>query len=97
MQPAIWYTTVDTDTGSGFSYTGGSAGMLTDYDNLISFSGYNPGSVYGADFYETQHNGNLYQDLVTVGSVPEPSTVVLGSIGFTLVVLWGRFRKSKSA
>ncbi len=97
MQLAIWYTVDSTNSGSGFSYTGGDSGMFADYNNLVSFAGYNPNVGYGADFYAAQHNGNLYQDLVTVGSVPEPSTVVLGSIGFTLVILWGRFRKSKSA
>ena len=71
--------------------------MQTDYNNLVSFAGYNPNVGYGANFYEAQHNGNLYQDLVTVNAVPEPSTVMLGSIGFTLVVLWGRFRNHKSA
>jgi hypothetical protein len=93
MQLAIWYT-VDYNH---FSYTGGDSGMQTDYNSLVSFAGYNPGDSYGANFYEAQHSGNLFQDIVTVDAVPEPSTVVMGSIGLTLVVVWGRFRNRKQA
>jgi hypothetical protein len=93
MQLAIWYT-VDHDN---FSYTGGDSGMQSDYNSLVSFVGYNSGDSYGASFYEAQHQGNLFQDLVTVNAVPEPSTVVMGSIGITMLALWGRFRNRKSA
>lgn len=97
IQLAIWYT-VDayynhSTLASSFSYTGGSAGMASDYASLVSFAGYNPNAGYDASFYAAGHNGNLYQDLVTTGSVPEPNSMVLGSIGLTFLALWSRWRK----
>jgi hypothetical protein len=96
MQLAVWYT-VDAyhDHGlqSQFSYTGGDAGMQADYSSLVSFAAYNSCTTYGADFFAAEHSGNLFQDLVTVGSMPEPSTALLGSVGLVVVALWAKFRK----
>jgi hypothetical protein len=46
-----------------------------------------------ADFFAAEHSGNLFQDLVTVGSVPEPTTALLSSVGLVVVALWAKFRK----
>jgi hypothetical protein len=96
MQLAIWYTVdayYDHGLQSQFSYTGGDAGMRADYNALVSFAGYNNCTTYGADFFAAEHSGNLFQDLVTVGSVPEPTTALLGSVGLVVVALWAKFRK----
>ena len=55
--------------------------ITSDYNQLISFSGYSPGQSYDAQFWQATHDsGNtLYQDLVWrpgidfhSGAVPEP-------------------------
>lgn len=83
VQLAMWYTIDNIVTGSfaGFSYTGGDSTLRTDYNQLISFAGYNPDVSYTADFWAANHDpGNtLYQDLIS--SVPEPNTLVLAGIG----------------
>jgi hypothetical protein len=97
VQLALWYT-VDNKPGpgaSGFSMSTGDSTITSDYNQLTSFAGYNAKTVYSADFWQATHDsGNtLYQDLVSAApgpafqtnSVPEPGSIVLGSIG--LVVL----------
>jgi hypothetical protein len=96
MQLAVWYTVdayYDHGLQSQFSYTGGDAGMRADYNSLVSFAAYNNSTTYGADFFAAEHSGNLFQDLVTVGSAPEPTTALLGSVGMVVVALWAKFRK----
>ncbi len=99
IQLAIWYTTDAyhspwylSGLGSSFSYTGGSAGMAGDYNALVSFAGYNPDTYYAANFYSAEHDGRLYQNLVTMSAVPEPSSLALGGIGIILTLLFRRLR-----
>lgn len=84
VQLAMWYT-VDN---KGFSYSGGDSTLRADYNQLISFSGYQPTVEYSAQLWGATHNaGNtLYQDLisastVTTNSVPEPGSLVLAGVG----------------
>ncbi|MGP0064292.1 MAG: Cys-Gln thioester bond-forming surface protein [Isosphaeraceae bacterium] len=86
VQLAIWYT-VD-NVNSGFSFSGGDATLNSDYNTLISFSGYNPAVNYSADFFQATHDSTntLYQNLVcehgnfNSQSVPEPGSIVMAGI-----------------
>lgn len=87
VQLAIWYT-VDN---KGFSYTGGDPTLRADYDNLISFAGYDPAQHYGAQLWAATHDpsNTLYQDLISAApgdsftphAVPEPGSLLLASLG----------------
>jgi Thioester domain len=98
VQLAIWYTTdnLHTTQFDGFSFTGGDAALVNDYDTLIRFTGYNPSISYTAQFWDATHDpGNmLYQNMVTAAprfvfnaSVPEPDGRVLAGIG--VLAVWG--------
>ncbi len=96
VQLAIWYTVDNKPNESlaGFSMTSSDPTLTADYNALISFAGYDPSTNYAANFWQATHDpsNTLYQDLVSAGSVPEPSTVVLSMIsGLFLVGLrfWG--------
>ncbi len=69
VQLAMWYTIDDIHTASfsGFSFTGGDPTMVNDYDNLISFAGYNSHVTYSDQLWAATHDsGNtLYQDLIS--------------------------------
>jgi hypothetical protein len=84
VQLAIWYTVDNKPNESlaGFSMSSSDPTITADYSALISFAGYNPSTNYAADFWQATHDpsNSLYQDLVTVGSVPEPSSIVLSMI-----------------
>ena len=99
VQLAIWET-VDN---KGFSMSSGDSVLTADYDALINFTGYNAGTNYGADFWTATHDqGNtLYQDLVSAptggvnfAAVPEPGSVVLGSIALVVGALAAGVKKS---
>jgi hypothetical protein len=107
LQLAIWYT-VDNKPGNGasaFSMSTGDCVITNDYDQLITFSGYNPGQQYGAEFWQATHDpsNTLYQDLVSApgpgfqaNSVPEPSSAVMGAAGlFFLAAMISRHRSQK--
>ncbi len=97
VQLAIWYT-VDNKPGagaSGFSMSTGDSTITSDYNQLITFTGYNPAQNYEAQFWQATHdpNNTLYQDLVSTGgtnfqinSVPEPSSIAMGSCGLLFLV-----------
>jgi Thioester domain len=97
VQLAIWYT-VDNkpdDALSGFSMTTSDSAITSDYNQLISFSGYNPSQNYEAMFWQAAHDptNTLYQDLVSApgpdfqqNSVPEPSSAVMGTFGLLFLV-----------
>ena len=114
VQLAIW-DTVDNKPGpgaSGFSMSTSDSTITSDYNQLISFSGYNPAQNYEAQFWQATHDPSnaLYQDLVsTVGtdfqinSVPEPTSVAMGTCGLLFLVgivarrRAGRGRKARSS
>ena len=83
VQLALWYTidNIRTTSFSGFSYSGGDSTLRSEYDQLITFAGYNPLVHYDAGFWAANHDTRnvLYQDLIS--SVPEPSALLLATIG----------------
>jgi Thioester domain/PEP-CTERM motif len=97
VQLAIWYTIDNKPNESlaGFSMISSDPTLTADYSTLISFAGYNPSTSYAADFWQATHDpcNTLYQDLVTVGSVPEPSTMVLSMISLLFLVGFHRCRR----
>jgi hypothetical protein len=82
-QLALWYTidNIVTKSFRGFSYSGGDATLRNDYENLISFAGYNPDVHYDAQLWAATHDSQnqLYQDLIS--SVPEPNSGLLAIVG----------------
>jgi hypothetical protein len=97
VQLAIWYTIDNKPDAalSGFSMSTSDSAITSDYNQLISFSGYNPAQNYDAQFWQATHDDSntLYQDLVsTVGpdfqlsSVPEPSSFAMGACGLLFLV-----------
>jgi hypothetical protein len=94
VQLAIWYTIDNKPNPSlaGFSMTSSDPTLTADYNALISFAGYNPSTTYAANFWQATHDpsNSLYQDLVTAGAVPEPSSVVL-SISSVLILAGVQF------
>jgi hypothetical protein len=108
VQLAMWYTidNIHTASFSGFSFTGGDSALVTDYSNLISFAGYDPGVNYSAQLWAATHDaGNtLYQDLISAGppitttSVPEPGAGILAAVGLgSSLGLYGRRRMRRRA
>jgi hypothetical protein len=105
VQLAIWYT-VDS---KGFSMQTGDSAITGIYNSLITFAGYQSGTDYSAQFWKATHDASntLYQDLVSapslgssaVSTVPEPGSLVLGSLGVILVGGWrlARGRRRSSA
>ncbi len=105
VQLAIWYT-VDNKPDpslSGFSMSTGDSTITSDYNQLVSFAGYDSTQNYSAQFWQATHDaGNTrYQDLVStdptdfhVSSVPEPSSFVMGACGLLFVL---RFAARKRA
>jgi Thioester domain len=105
VQLAIWYT-VDDKPGKGssaFSMSTDDSAITNDYNQLISFNGYDPGHTYEAQFWQATHDaGNmLYQDLASAPgpefhpnafSVPEPSSFIMGAGGL-LFLVGCRFRR----
>ena len=97
VQLAIWYT-VDNkpnESLSGFSMTASSSVTTSDYNQLISFSGYDPGQSYGAQFWQATHDASntLYQDLVSdpppdfhPNAVPEPTSLACGAPGLLFLI-----------
>jgi hypothetical protein len=95
VQLAIWYTIDNKPNESlaGFSMTSSDPMLTADYATLISFAGYDPSTHYAANFWQATHDptNSFYQDLVSAGSVPEPSSVVLSMISGLFLVglkLW---------
>lgn len=97
VQLAIWYTVDNKPDASlsGFSMSTGSSTITSDYNQLISFSGYDPTQNYSAQFWQATHDaGNtLYQDLASAvpagfqqNSVPEPTSLVMGAGGLLFVL-----------
>ena len=97
VQLAIWYTVDNKPDASlaGFSMSTGDSTITNDYNQLVSFSGYNPAQNYEAQFWQATHDekNTLNQDLVsTVGpnfhlnSVPEPSSAAMGACGLLFLV-----------
>ena len=80
----------------------GNSTITNDYNQLISFSGYDPGHSYDAEFWQATHDaGNtLYQDLASApgadfhaNSVPEPSSFAMGAAAlFFLAAIVNRRR-----
>jgi hypothetical protein len=96
-QLAIWYTIDNKPNESlaGFAMTSSDPTITADYNALIGFAGYNPSTSYAANFWQATHDptNSLYQDLVTVGSVPEPNSITLSMISGLFLVglrLWRR-------
>jgi hypothetical protein len=96
VQLAIWYTVDNkaSDSSSGFSMSTGDLTITNDYNQLVSFSGYDAGTIYGAQFWQATHDAGdrLYQDLVSVpdfelhtNAVPEPASLVMGASGSLFV------------
>ena len=87
-------TDLNTSSSPQFTSPGSVPAYCSDpwHENVLG-SPYTVVSAYGADFFAAEHSGNLFQDLVTVGSVPEPTTALLGSVGLVVVALWAKFRK----
>lgn len=92
VQLAIWYTVdnIHNNQLAGFSIQTGDTTLANDYNALIQFAGYNPNLSYAATFWQATHDpsNTLYQNLVSadpnhfsLGSVPEPSGLVLAGIG----------------
>ena len=83
VQLALWYTVdnIQTTHFSGFSYSGGDATLRSEYNALISFSGYDPNVQYSANLWAANHNpeNTLYQNLIS--GVPEPSSLLLANVG----------------
>jgi hypothetical protein len=94
VQLAIWYTIDNKPNPSlaGFTMTSSDPTLTADYNALISFAGYNPSTTYAANFWQATHDptNSLYQDLVTAGAVPEPSSIVL-SISSVLILAGVQF------
>jgi hypothetical protein len=97
VQLAIWYTVDNKPDAAlnGFSMSTSDPTITSDYNQLTSFSGYDPTQNYQAQFWQATHDsGNtLYQDLASapgpnfqINSVPEPSSFVMGAGGIFLVV-----------
>jgi hypothetical protein len=90
VQLAIWYTVDNKPNESlaGFSMSSSDPTITADYNALISFTGYNPSTSYAANFWQATHDpsNTLYQDLVTAGTVPEPSSIVLSIFSVLFVV-----------
>jgi fibronectin-binding protein len=96
VQLAIWYT-VDkkpSNSSSGFSMSTGDSTITADYNQLVSFGGYDPGHTYLAQFWQATHDaGNtLYQDLASApginfysNAVPEPASLVMGATGLLFI------------
>jgi hypothetical protein len=111
VQLAIWYTVDNKPDGAlnGFSMSSGDANITNDYNQLISFSGYDPAHSYAAQFWQATHDpGNtLYQDLVStagtnfqINSVPEPSSLAMSSCGLAILiatVIRQRARRARTA
>ncbi len=105
VQLAIWYTIDNVWNHSlhGFSMSTSDPTITSDYNQLISFAGYNPSTVYGADFWQATHDSSntLYQDLVSapssisINSVPEPNTLVIGCISVMSLALFRWWRIGK--
>jgi len=81
--------------GQSFSTSTGDSTITSDYNQLVSFAGYDPGQNDSAQFWQTTHDaGNtLYQDRVSTDppdfhptSVPEPSRAVMGAFGLLFVL-----------
>jgi Thioester domain len=98
VQLAMWYTidNVQTRGFSGFSFTGGDAALRKDYNELISFAGYDPSVHYEAQFWAATHDSKntLYQNLISAAAVPEPDGRALLGIG-ALAVLGFRVRRGR--
>jgi Thioester domain len=81
VQLAIWYTIDDKPNQSlaGFSMSTSDPTITALYNNLVSFTGYNLGVGYGAEFWQATHNpsNTLNQDLA---SDPPPGTVLTNSV-----------------
>ena len=109
VQLAIWYTVDNkpSNSSSGFSMSTGDSTITSDYNQLVSFGGYNPVQTYEAQFWQATHDsGNtLYQDLASApginfysNAVPEPASFVMGASGFLFVaaaVLRHRSKRGK--
>jgi hypothetical protein len=112
VQLAIWYTVDNKPDGalSGFSMSTGDSTISTDYNQLITFAGYNPAQNYEAQFWQATHDSSntLYQDLVSAAgpdfhtnAVPEPSSFVMGAGGLLFLIgivtrrRAGRVRKAR--
>jgi len=102
VQLAMWYA-IDNKPGpslNGFSMSTSDSTINSDYNQLITFAGYDSKTVYSADFWQATHDSSntLNQDLVSAGkgfnisSVPEPGSIVLSSMGlmFLVAVRWLR-------
>jgi hypothetical protein len=108
-QLAIWFTVDNkpTNSSSGFSMTTGDSTITSDFNQLVSFGGYDPGQTFGAQFWQATHDaGNtLYQDLASAPGIgfhsnaaPEPASFVLGASGLLFVaaaVLRQRLKRRK--
>lgn len=83
VQLALWYTIDDLPNApsSGFSYTGGDGPLRSEYNDLISFAGYDQTVRYAANFWAASHDpaNGRYQDLIS--AVPEPGAVLLQGVG----------------
>jgi len=100
VQLAIWYTLDNKPNQSlaGFSMSTSDPTISALYDNLVSFTGYNPGVGYGVEFWQATHDpsNTLYQDLVSdpppgtaltnSAAVPEPSSLVHSFISVLFMV-----------
>ena len=90
MQLAIWYTVDNKPNESlaGFSMLRAIQRSPRTTTSLISFAGYDPSTNYAANFWQATHDpsNTLYQDLVSAGSVPEPSTWSLSMISGLFLV-----------
>jgi hypothetical protein len=105
VQLAIWYTVdhVRNTQPTGFSFTGGDSTLRSDYNHLISFTGYNPGVTYSANFWQATHDARdtLYQNLISASgsgghtqvTTPEPSGAVLAGIGIPCLIGAGHLSK----
>jgi hypothetical protein len=105
VQLAMWYT-VDNKPGpslGGFSMSTGDSAITSGYNQLIAFAGYDSKTAYSADFWLATHDDSnrLYQDLVSapgigfnINAVPEPGSIVLGTIGLLVLVAVRRLRRA---
>jgi hypothetical protein len=89
VQLAMWYTIDDAHTAgfSGFSFSGGDSALVHDYDDLISFAGYDPSVHYDAQLWAATHDSRnmLNQDLISA-AVSEPDGRVLLGVGLLAAV-----------